>query len=124
MALMQVHYRQEIAQETKDLWWTSLSDMPDDIYRATVHRAMREEEHFPLPGTLRRFADEMRTLRDEAQTPYHLRALPSPDEQAVMRLHTARAWEACPNKGDPAVVAAWEAKVAAARERWALVRTA
>src|SRR4051812_6254229 len=87
MALMQVHYRQEIAQETKDVWWASLSDLPDDLYLAACKRAMREEEHFPLPGTLVRFVGEARTVVDTGTTPYHLRALPSPDERAAMRHH-------------------------------------
>jgi hypothetical protein len=82
MALMGPHFRQEIAQETMDLWWRALADLPDEAYAACV-RAMREEEHFPLPGTLRRFVAEGEIARMESSTPYRLRALPAPDTYAV-----------------------------------------
>jgi hypothetical protein len=114
MAYLCLAYRQEIAIDTQDLWYRALSDLADEAFLYACERAVRECEHFPLPATLRRLCADLEPAREP--TPYHLRALPSPDELAMYKARLQAV--AAARTGDPEKMSHWQKRVAAARERW------
>jgi hypothetical protein len=65
MGTLGVAFNREITRELIGIYWTALSDLPDERFKVAVNSAVRDCKFFPSAGELRERAKVNRTPSPE-----------------------------------------------------------